>query len=47
MKNSKNPKITKKMDLSDRVAIELGLCRKEDFKTIAEKTGRHPVHHCT
>ena len=46
MKNSKNqlknPKATKKMDLSDRAAIELGLCRKEDFRTIAEKIGRHP-----
>ncbi len=39
---SKNPKVTKKMDLSDRTAIELGLCRKEDFRTIAEKIGRHP-----
>ena len=47
MKNSKNPKITKKMDLSDRVAIELGLCRKEDFKTIAEKNRQASVHHCT
>ena len=35
-------KTTKKMDLTDRVAIELGLCRKEDFKTIALKIGRHP-----
>lgn len=46
MKNSKNqlknPKATKKIDLSDRAAIELGLCRKEDFRTIAEKIGRHP-----
>lgn len=46
MKNSKNqlknPKATTKMDLSDRAAIELGLCRKEDFRTIAEKIGRHP-----
>lgn len=33
---------SKKMDLTDRAAIELGLCRKEDFKTIAEKIDRHP-----
>ena len=30
------------MDLTDRVAIETGLCRGESFKKIAKKIGRHP-----
>ena len=31
------------MDLTDRVAIETGLCRGESFKRIAKKIGRHPT----
>ncbi len=30
------------MDLTDRVAIETGLCRGESFKSIAKRIGRHP-----
>ena len=30
------------MDLTDRVAIETGLCRGEPFKRIAKRIGRHP-----
>jgi IS30 family transposase len=30
------------MDLTDRVAIETGLCRGETFKRIAKRIGRHP-----
>lgn len=30
------------MDLTDRVAIETGLCRGESFKKIAKRIGRHP-----
>ena len=30
------------MDLTDRVAIETGLCRGESFKKIAHQIGRHP-----
>lgn len=30
------------MDLTDRVAIEVGLCRGESFKRIAKRIGRHP-----
>ncbi len=30
------------MDLTDRVAIETGLCRGESFKKIAVQIGRHP-----
>lgn len=30
------------MDLTDRVAIEIGLCRGESFKRIAKRIGRHP-----
>lgn len=30
------------MDLSDRIAIETGLCRGESFKRIAKRLGRHP-----
>lgn len=30
------------MDLSDRVAIETGICKKESFKKIAALLGRHP-----
>lgn len=30
------------MDLTDRLAIETGLCRGESFKRIAETIGRHP-----
>ena len=30
------------MDLTDRVAIETGLCRGESFKKIAKQIGRHP-----
>lgn len=30
------------MDLTDRVAIEVGLCRGETFKKIAKRIGRHP-----
>ena len=30
------------MDLTDRVAIEVGLCRGESFKSIAKKIERHP-----
>lgn len=30
------------MDLTDRVAIETGLCRGESFKRIAKMIGRHP-----
>lgn len=35
-------KIASNMDLTDRTGIEVGLCRKENFKTIAAKLGRHP-----
>ena len=31
------------MDLTDRVAIETGLCRGESFKKIAKRIGRHPT----
>lgn len=31
------------MDLTDRVAIETGLCRGESFKRIAKRIGRHPT----
>ena len=30
------------LDLTDRVAIETGLCRGESFKKIAKRIGRHP-----
>lgn len=30
------------MDLTDRLAIETGLCRGESFKRIAKRIGRHP-----
>lgn len=30
------------LDLTDRLAIETGLCRKESFKRIAKTIGRHP-----
>ena len=30
------------MDLTDRVAIETGLCRGESFKKIAQQIGCHP-----
>ena len=30
------------MDLTDRVAIETGLCRGESFKKIAKRIRRHP-----
>ena len=30
------------MDLSDRLAIEVGICSGESFKKIANKIGRHP-----
>jgi len=30
------------MDLTDRVAIETGLCSGESFKKIARQIGRHP-----
>lgn len=30
------------MDLSDRIAIETGLCRGESFKMIARRLHRHP-----
>lgn len=30
------------IDLTDRVAIETGLCRGESFRKIAERIGRHP-----
>ncbi len=31
------------MDLTDRVAIETGLCKGETFKKIADRIGRHPT----
>lgn len=31
------------MDLTDRVAIETGLCKGESFKRIAKRLGRHPT----
>lgn len=30
------------MDLSDRIAIETGICRGETFKRIAKRLHRHP-----
>ena len=30
------------MDLTDRIAIETGLCKGESFKKIARRIGRHP-----
>ena len=30
------------MDLTDRLAIETGLCKGESFKEIARRIGRHP-----
>lgn len=33
---------TKQMDLSDRIAIETGICRGESFKQIAKRLERHP-----
>ena len=30
------------MDLTDRLAIETGLCRGDSFKRIARTIGRHP-----
>ena len=33
---------TGQMDLSDRIAIETGICRGESFKQIAKKIKRHP-----
>ena len=33
---------SKQMDLSDRIAIETGLCRGESFKKIAKMLKRHP-----
>ena len=33
---------TGQMDLSDRIAIETGLCRGESFKRIARRLKRHP-----
>ncbi len=35
-------KRTGQMDLTDRLAIETGLCRGESFKRIAKRLGRHP-----
>ena len=35
-------KKSEQMDLSDRVAIEIGICNKESFKTIGKLLGRHP-----
>ena len=34
--------VSGQMDLSDRIAIETGICSKESFKKIAKHTGRHP-----
>lgn len=33
---------SKQMDLSDRIAIETGICRGESFKQIAKRLNRHP-----
>ena len=30
------------MDLSDRLAIETGICHKDSLKKIAKLLGRHP-----
>lgn len=35
-------KKTGQMDLSDRIAIETGICSGESFKKIAKRIGRHP-----
>ena len=35
-------KHSKQMDLSDRIAIETGICRGESFKQIAKRLNRHP-----
>lgn len=35
-------KNSKQMDLSDRIAIETGICRGESFKQIAKRLNRHP-----
>ncbi len=35
-------KNSKQMDLSDRIAIETGICRGESFKQIAKRLKRHP-----
>ena len=32
------------MDLSDRIAIETGICIGESFKKIAKRLRRHEVH---
>ena len=34
--------VSGQMDLTDRVAIETGLCRGESFREIAQKLQRHP-----
>lgn len=33
-------KNTKKLDLTDRVNLEVGLCKGEDFKSIAKAMGK-------
>jgi IS30 family transposase len=35
-------KNSKQMDLSDRIAIETGICRGDSFKQIAKRLNRHP-----
>ena len=37
-----NYKKQPQMTLSDRLAIEVGIERKESFKTIAKRLNRHP-----
>ncbi len=40
--NNTEPTINKRMDQSDRVAIEIGIAKGEDFKTIGKKIKKHP-----
>ena len=42
MDNEESRKKTGQLDLTDRLAIETGLCRGESFKKIAKTIHRHP-----
>lgn len=43
MKSQKHSENFKKLDLNDRLEIELGLIHGETFKQIAQRLGRHPI----